>query len=90
MHERITRGRADFPVTIAREFAKRRQLNRSKSINKKMLHMQQYTAPTTYVQRTANPPCPDTATAVHVRRAVWNYDKRDVSYCETYQATTLA
>jgi len=77
MHERITCGRADFPITVAREFAKRRQLSKSKGFNKKMLRMQHGTNDLRAAYRHV-----PTRQPQYTCVAVWNCDKRDVSYCD--------
>ena len=76
MHERITCGRADFPATIAREFAKRHQ---QPGIRKRMrpFRMRHGTDDIKAAYRHVPTKQPQ-----YTCVAVWNEDEGRVSYCD--------
>jgi hypothetical protein len=76
MRERITCGRADFPVMIAREFA-RREVKRSTIAKKRKLRMHHGTNDLMAAYRRV-----PTSTPEYTCVAVWNADAGKVSYLD--------
>ena len=85
MHERITCGRADFPVMVAREFARQRAVNRpaseraTKGVSKPIWRMRMQHG--TNDLRAAYRHVP-TSQPEFTNVAVWDADAGQVSYCE--------
>jgi hypothetical protein len=78
LHERITCGRADFPVMVAREFARRITSGRGSAIGKhaKRLRMQHGTNDLRAAYRHV-----PTSQMEYTAVAVWNSDAKEVQYC---------
>ena len=82
LHERITCGRADFPVLVAREFARRMQAHarKAKSTVRKPPHRLRMRHGTNDL-RAAYRRVP-TSQPEYTLVAVWNEDEQQVCYCE--------
>ena len=77
MYERITCGRADFPAMVAREFARRQNLNGGIKKKRKMLKLRHGTNDLRAAYRHV-PTSQPQFTCV----AVWDADKKKVAYCD--------